>query len=822
METMTMQNPTPTANSPSGSILNRKIRKAAVLGSGVMGSQIAMHFANIGIEVLLLDIVPFELTEDEKAKGLTMDNKLVRNRIVNNAFQQALKLSPNPLCNKKFANRIKLGNFEDDMKLIADVDWIIEAVVERLDIKQQVFEKVEKYRKPGTFITSNTSGIPMEMLIQGRSEDFQKYFCGTHFFNPPRYLKLLEIIPSSKTHPEVIQFFMNYGEKFLGKTTVLCKDTPAFIANRIGVFSIMVLFHMVNELGLTPEEIDKLTGPVIGGAKSATFRTADVVGLDTLVNVAKGLQANLPNDEAKDKFVLPSFLEKMIENKWLGQKTKQGFYKKITKEDGSSEILSLDFKTMEYVPQKKVKFATLEAVKTIDNLADRFPVLLAGKDAAGNFYRQYFYTLFQYVSNRIPEISDELYRVDDAMSAGFGWAMGPFRIWDAIGVEKAVKGMEEIGAKPAQWVYDMLAADNTSFYKMEGSKKMFYDVASKSYKPIPGQEQFIILQNLKGEKKVWGNSGTTLIDIGDGVLNLEFHTKMNSIGSEIIAGVNKAIDIAEQQGWKGLVIANEGENFSAGANLAMIMMLAIEQEWDELNYAVKAFQNMTMRLRYSSIPVVVAPHGLTLGGGCEMCLHADAVVASIETYIGLVEVGVGLIPGGGGTKEFALRLSDELVDGDIRTNRLRERFLTIGMAKVATSAWEAFDLGIFRPGFDKVIVSRNRQIAEAKRKVIELYEAGYTQPIQRNDITVMGKEGLGIVYVGANSMLSGHYISEHDALISQKLGYVLCGGDLSERTQVSEQYLLDLEREAFLSLLGTRKTLERIQYMLKNGKPLRN
>lgn len=820
METMTMQNPTATAT--AGSILNRKIRKAAVLGSGVMGSQIAMHFANIGLEVVLLDIVPFELTEEEKAKGLTMDNKQVRNRIVNNAFQQALKLSPNPLYHKKFANRIKLGNFDDDMKLIADADWIIEVVVERLDIKQQVFEKVEKYRKPGTFITSNTSGIPMEMLIQGRSEDFQKYFCGTHFFNPPRYLKLLEIIPSSKTHPDVIKFFMNYGEKFLGKTTVLCKDTPAFIANRIGVFSIMAIFHMVDELGLTPEEIDKLTGPVIGGAKSATFRTADVVGLDTLVNVAKGLQANLPNDEAKDKFVLPGFLEKMIENKWLGQKTKQGFFKKVNKADGSSEILSLDFKTLEYVPQKKAKFATLEATKTIDKLADRFPVLLAGKDAAGNFYRKYFYTLFQYVSNRIPEISDELYRVDDAMSAGFGWAMGPFRVWDAIGVEKAVKGMEENGTKPAQWIYDMLAAGNTSFYKMEGSKKMFYDVATKSYKAIPGQDQFIILQNLKGEKKVWGNSGATLIDIGDGVLNLEFHTKMNAIGSEIIGGVNKAIDIAEQQGWKGLVIANEGENFSAGANLAMIMMLAIEQEWDELNYAVKAFQNMTMRLRYSSIPVVVAPHGLTLGGGCEMCLHADAVVASTETYIGLVEVGVGVIPGGGGTKEFAVRFSDEIVEGDIRINRLRERFLTIGMAKVATSGWEAFDLGIFRPGFDKVVVSRSRQIAEAKRKAIDLYEAGYTQPIPRTDITVMGKEGMGIVYVGANSMLSGHYISEHDALISQKLGYVLCGGDLSERTQVSEQYLLDLEREAFLSLLGTRKTLERIQFMLKNGKPLRN
>lgn len=815
----------PTINTSTGkqeSILHRKIKRAAVLGSGVMGSQIAMHFANIGLEVDLLDIVPFELTDDEKAKGMTMETKQVRNRIVTSAYQQALKLSPNPLYHKSFANRIRLGNFDDDMQRIAEADWIIEVVVERLDIKQQVFEKVEKYRKPGTLITSNTSGIPMEMLIQGRSDDFQQYFCGTHFFNPPRYLKLLEVIPSSKTHPDVVTFFMEYGEKFLGKTTVLCKDTPAFIANRIGVFSIMALFHMVDELGLTPEEIDKLTGPVIGGAKSATFRTADVVGLDTLVNVAKGLQANLPNDEAKEKFVLPSFLEKMIENKWLGQKTKQGFFKKVTHSDGASEILSLDFKTLEYVSQKKVKFATLEATKTIDKLADRFPVLLNGKDAAGNFYRKYFYTLFQYVSYRIPEISNEIYRVDDAMSAGFGWAMGPFKVWDSLGVANAVKGMEENGTPPAQWVYDMISSGVSSFYQMNAGKRMFYDTSSKSHQAIPGQDAFIILQNIKSDKKVWGNSGTTLIDIGDGVLNLEFHTKMNSIGSEIIAGVNKAIDIAESQGWKGLVIANEGENFSAGANLAMIMMLAIEQEWDELNFAVKAFQNMTMRLRYSSIPVVVAPHGLTLGGGCEMCLHADAVVASTETYIGLVEVGVGVIPGGGGTKEFAVRLSDELKDGDVRINRLRERFLTVGMAKVATSGWEAFDLGIFRPGFDKTVVSRSRQIAEAKRKVIDMFEAGYTQPVPRTDITVMGKEGMGIVYAGANAMLSGHYISEHDALISEKLGYVLCGGDLSERTQVSEKYLLDLEREAFLSLLGTRKTLERIQFMLKNGKPLRN
>lgn len=822
METLTMETTKTNGAATKSNIRNRKIRKAAVLGSGVMGSQIAMHLANVGVEVLLLDIVPFELSAEEQAKGLTMDNKLVRNRIVTTAYNNAVKLSPNPVYDKKFLNRITLGNFDDDMAKIAGVDWIIEVVIERLDIKQQVFEKIEKYRKPGTFITSNTSGIPMEMLIQGRSEDFQSYFCGTHFFNPPRYLKLLEVIPSTKTNKEVVDFFMEYGEKFLGKTTVFCKDTPAFIANRIGVYSIMALFHMVKELGLTPEEIDKLTGPVLGRPKSATFRTADVVGLDTLVNVANGLKANLPNDEAKHLFELPEFLQKMVDNKWLGQKTGQGFFKKVKAADGGSEILSLDFNTLEYVQQKKAKFATLDAARQVDKLEERMKVLVAGKDKAGEFYRKAFFSLFQYVSNRIPEISDEIYKVDDALNAGFGWQLGPFKTWDAIGVEDAIKGMEANGTPPAQWVYDMVAAGIKSFYTIENGKQQYYDLETKSYKLIPGQENFIILQNIKGTKKVWGNSGTSLIDLGDGVLNLEFHTKMNSIGSEIISGVHKAIQIAEDEGWKGLVIANEGENFSAGANIAMIMMLAAEQEWDELNFAVRAFQNMTMRIRYSSIPVVLAPHGLTLGGGCEMCLHADAVVASSETYIGLVEVGVGVIPGGGGTKEFALRFSDELHDGDIRINRLRDRFLTIGMAKVATSGYEAYDLGIFRPGFDKVVVSRPRQIAEAKRKAIELSDAGYTQPIQRTDITVLGKEGLGIVHVGANSMKSGHYISEHDQLISEKLGYVLCGGDLSERTKVSEQYLLDLEREAFLSLLGTRKTLERIQFMLKNGKPLRN
>lgn len=796
----------------------RRIRKAAVLGSGVMGSQIACHFANIGLDVLLLDIVPRELTPEETAKGLTLENKAIRNKIVNTALQNAIKMNPAPLYDKKFASRIKTGNFEDDMHLIKDCDWVIEVVVERLDIKKLVFEQVEKHRKPGTLITSNTSGIPIEQMLDGRSDDFKAHFCGTHFFNPPRYLRLLEIIPSTQTKTEVVDFFLDYGSRFLGKTTVLCKDTPAFIANRIGVYSIQALFHGIRDLGLTTEEVDKLTGSVMGRPKSATFRTADVVGLDTLVNVANGLKANLPNDEAKHLFELPDFLQKMVENKWLGSKTKQGFFKKMP--DG--EIYSLDLNTLEYVPQKKVKFATLELAKQEDNLEKRTKVLFNGTDKAGEFYKKSFTSLFQYVSNRVPEISDDIYKIDDALKGGFGWTLGPFRTWDAIGVKEVIAEMEKREVKPAQWVYDMVSAGINTFYKLENGVEKYYDLASKSYKTIPGREAFIILDNLRDTKKVWGNSGTSLFDLGDGVLNLEFHTKMNAVGGEVIQGINKAIDLAEAGDYRGLVIGNNGENFSAGANLAMVLMLAIDQEWDELNFAIKAFQNATMRIRYSAIPVVAAPQGLALGGGCEICLHADAVVAAAETYIGLVEVGVGVIPGGGGTKEFAVRASDEIKPEDIRIPTIKEKFLTIGQAKVATSAHEAYGLGIFRPGQDKVVVNLDRRIEEAKQEVIRLADAGYTQKPQRTDITVLGREGLGVVYAGANSMLSGHYISEHDVLVSQKLGYVLCGGDLSERTAVSEQYLLDLEREAFLSLLGTRKTLERIQHTLKTGKPLRN
>ena len=801
--------------------MKRSINKVAVLGSGIMGSRIACHFANIGVEVLLLDIAPKELTAEEQAKGLTLDQPTVKNRIVNTALQTAIKTNPSPVYSKKVVNKIKTGNFDDDMSKIAAFDWVIEVVVENLDIKKKVFEQVEEFRKPGTLITSNTSGIPIHLMAEGRSEDFKANFCGTHFFNPPRYLKLLEVIPTPHTKPEIVDFLMHYGDKFLGKTTVLCKDTPAFIANRVGVYSIMALLHLVEKLDLTVEEVDKFTGPALGRPKSATFRTSDVVGLDTMIKVAKGLYDNCPEDKAHELFKLPAYVQKMEENKWLGDKTKQGFYKKTKTPEGKTEILALDLKTLEYKPQQKIKSATLEMTKPVENLQERMKIFAQGKDKAGELFRHSSFGLFEYVSDRIPEISDELYRIDDAMRAGFGWELGPFELWDAVGVKEAIAGMEQYGNKAATWVHEMLDAGNTSFYKVESGIKKYYDIPTKSYKALPGTDDFIILDNIRENKTLWKNSGVSIIDLGDGILNVEFHTKMNTIGGDVISGINKAIDMAEKD-YRGLVIGNDGANFSAGANVGMIFMMAVEQEWDELNMAIRMFQNTSMRIRYSSIPVVVAPHNLTLGGGCEFSLHADHVQLSAETYMGLVEFGVGVIPGGGGTKEFALRASDEYKDDQIVQNALKERFLTIGMAKVSTSGYEAYELGYLQKDKFSISMNRNRLLADAKAKALELADAGYTKPVQRTDIKVLGKQGLGIVYAGANSMYAGHYISEHDKKISEKLGYVMCGGDLSAPTEVSEQYLLDLEREAFLSLAGERKSLERIQSIITKGKPLRN
>ena len=773
-----------------------------------MGSAIACHLAQTGHEVLLLD-----LPAKEGPRNATADGHL----------KACIKSKPSPLYRAAFADRITTGNFEDDMARIADCDWIIEVVVERLDIKQLIFDQVEKHRKPGTPITSNTSGIPIGDLAEGRSDDFQACLCGTHFFNPPRYLALLEIIPHAGSAPALIDHFMAYGRDRLGKTTVLCKDTPAFIANRVGVFAIQALFHTVKDMGLSIEAVDKLTGPAMGRPKSATFRTCDVVGLDTLVHVANGVKDNCPDDERKAVFETPDYVQHLVDNGHLGSKSGQGFYKK-TKVDGKKAILGLDLNTFEYRPKPKVKYATLDAAKPVDDLAARTRILYDGSDEAGTFYRRVFSDVFAYVTHRIPEIADEPYRIDDALRAGFGWEMGAFETMDAVGVAKAVEQCEAHGQQVAPWVHDFLAAGHETFYTVTDGVRSCYNPGSKAYEVVPGQEGRIRLAWLGDDKVVWKNAGVTIHDLGDGIINVGFHTKMNTIGAEILQGLNHAFDIAEDPStpWRGVVISNEGGNFSAGANVGMVFMLAVEQEYEELDYAVRMFQNTVMRARHSSIPVVVATHQMTLGGACELSMHADKVIAHAETYMGLVEFGVGLIPGGAGTKEFAVRASDEYTDGGIRLEVLRERFLTVGQAKVATSAYEAFDLGYLRDGVDEVELDRSRLTARAKVACAALADSGYVPPRERTDITVLGQEGLGIVHVGAHSMKSAGYISDHDQLISVKLGTVLCGGDLSAPTKVSERYLLDLERRAFCELCRERKSLERMQSLIQSGKILRN
>jgi len=794
-----------------------RINKVAVLGSGVMGSGIACHLANVGLEVLLLDIIPFDLTDEQKQV------KANRNRLVDTALQNAIKSKPAPLYDVAFASRISTGNFEDDLSKIESCDWIIEVVVERLDIKQSLFEKVEKFRKKGTLITSNTSGIPIHLMADGRSDDFKAHFCGTHFFNPPRYLKLLEIIPTASTKAEVVDFFMDFGANILGKQTVLCKDTPAFIANRVGVYAMAKIYQLTKELGLKVEDVDALTGVAIGRPNTGTFKLGDLVGHDTAVNVINGIKNSCPNDEQAPAFVIPEYLNFLIQNKFLGNKSGQGFYKKTAEKDANGKPISmvLDINTLTYNVVAKTKYPSLENAKQIDDLPRRIKSVFDAPDKGGELIRKSLLGLFAYVSNRIPEISDQLYSIDDALRAGFAWEVGPFQYWDIIGVENGLKLATEQGEKVADWVSDMVKDGFSTFYKSENGVRKYYNINEKKYLPLPGSDKTIILDNLRDKKPVYENPEVVLHDIGDGVLCLEFRSKANSIGEGVLKGINDSIQIAEEQGWKGLVIGNNATNFSVGANLMMIAMMAYQQEWDELNFAIKYFQNTAMRIRYSSIPVVLATQGYVFGGACEFSMHSDAVVAAAESYVGLVEVGVGLIPGGGGTKEFAVRASDSFFEGDVQIPTLIERFKTIALANVATSAQEAFKFGYFQKNKDKIVVNGARNIAEAKNEVIRLAK-NYVQPIQRKDITVLGRTGLAALYVAAHSLQLGGYASEHDIKIAKKVAYVLCGGDLTSQQKVSEQYLLDIEREAFLSLCGEQKTLERIQYMLTNNRPLRN
>lgn len=795
--------------------MSRRIKKVAVLGSGVMGSGIACHFANIGLEVLLLDIVPFDLSEEEKG------NPVARNRIVDTALKTAIKSKPAPLYDKSFASRITTGNFDDDFEKIKDCDWVIEVVIERLDIKKQIFEKVDQYRRPGSLVTSNTSGIPIHMMAEGRSEDFRAHFCGTHFFNPPRYLRLFEVIPTEDTKEEVINFFMNYGDVYLGKQTVRCKDTPAFIGNRVGVYSMAKIYQLTTALGLRIEEVDRLTGPVIGRPKTGSFRLGDLVGLDTAAKVIEGIRTNCPNDEQASALIVPKYQQFLLDNKFLGNKSGQGFYKKTKDAQGKKQILALNLESLEYEPSIKPDLASLKAAKNIDSLPKRIQHMFDAEDKGGQLIRQSFLGLFAYVSNRIPEITDDLYSIDDALKAGFAWEMGPFEYWETIGISKGIELAEAQGETVADWVKEMVAAGNESFYKREKGARKYYDIPSQSYKAIPGSSSKIILDNYRAQAPVHKTSETILHDIGDGVLCLEFTSPHNTIGEGVLRGINESIQKAEEEGWKGLVIGNNDTNFSVGANLMMIAMMAYQQEFDELNMAINLFQQTTMRCRYSSIPVSIATQGYVFGGGCETLMHCDAASVSAESYIGLVEVGVGLIPGGGGTKEFALRASDDFEKDGVNIPTLIERFKTIAMASVATSGPEAYNQGYLIPGRDQIVLNKDRAIAEAKKQVLDL-APNYTQPIQREDITVMGQTGLAALYIAANELRLGKYASEHDIKIAKKVAYVLCGGDLSGTPKVSEQYLLDVEREAFLSLCGEQKTLERIQHMLQTNKPLRN
>ncbi len=795
-----------------------QIKKAAVLGAGVMGAQIAAHLANAGIPCLLLDIAPKELTPDETAKGLTLESRAVRNRLAQAGFDAAQKAKPAAFFIGDAAKLVSVGNFEDDLPKLKDCDWVLEAIVEKLDIKRSLYERIEPHLKPEAIITSNTSGIPLAQLAEGRSDNFRRRFLGTHFFNPPRYLRLMEIITQPETSGEVACFMAGFLDKTLGKGIVYAKDTPGFVANRIGNFSMLNAFNVMGELGLSFEEVDALTGSVIGHAKSASFRTLDVVGLDTAYNVAKNLYNSLPNDEKRESFKVPAFMQAMVERRLLGDKTGGGFYKKVGK-----DIVTLDTTTFEYRPQQKTQFASLGAAKQIESLPERLRSLVYAEDKAGEFLWRTMSEAACYAANRIPEIADNIVEIDNAMKWGFAHEMGPFEKWDAIGVEKSVARLKEEGRAIPANVEKMLAAGAKSFYKTENGERQYFDFASGEYKAIRVPAGITVLKSLKDQSKVVKkNAGASLIDLGDGVACVEFHSKMNALGSDQLGMIGFAIKEVEKN-FVGLVIGNQGENFSAGANIMMMLMAAQEGEWDEINLGVRQFQNTTMSLRYSAKPVVVAPHHLTLGGGCEMVLHSDRAVAAVETYIGLVEVGVGLLPGGGGTKEMAVRAAEavEASPGVDQFEVLRANFELTAMGKVATSAVEARKWGLLRKA-DRVVMNDRRVIAEAKQTVLTLVAEGYTPPQPRQDVLVLGEAALTKFKLGMHMMQRGGYISAHDALIGTKIATVMSGGNLTRPTRVSEQYLLDLEREAFVSLCGTKATQERLAHMLKTGKPLRN
>jgi 3-hydroxyacyl-CoA dehydrogenase len=809
--------------------MEKRIEKAGIIGAGVMGATIAAQLANVGIETTLLDIIPPDLTEEDKAKGLAQESEAFRNKLALQGIQTALASKPASFYLPENAKRIRVGNLEDHLEWLRDVQWIIEVVIERLDIKKIVFEKIETVLQPGTLITSNTSGIPAKDLCDGRSENFKKHFAITHFFNPPRYMKLLEIVPGPDTLPEAIEYLADVSEKILGKGVVYAKDTPNFVANRIGIFSVFHVIQAMIDLGLTIEAIDELTGPMIGHPNSATFRTSDLVGLDTIVHVANNVYEGTPNDEKREMFREPQLVKEMLDRNLLGEKTKQGFYKKA-KEGGKTVILSMDYNTMEYTPREKVKLASLEAAKNISGTAGKIKALYYADDAAGKFTFSTLSETLIYSANRIPEIADDILNLDNAMKWGFAWKMGPFEIWDAIGVDSSVAKMKEASYPIPNWVKEMLDLGKTTFYKREAGTSSFYDPSIKDYREAPVRPGVILLPALKErEKKVAGNQGASLIDIGDGIACLEFHTKMNAMGDDIVNMVIKSVDMVSRD-FEGLVIANHADMFSAGANLPLVLFTAQEEEWDDLEWMVKTFQDTFMKLKYLDKPVVAAPAGMALGGGCEICLAADRVRYGAETYMGLVEVGVGVIPAGGGSKELLLRNTEHLFEvqpGGVYPKQIElmpyvaRAFETIALAKVSTSGPEAVKLGYLRPQ-DKMTVNRDLLIEDAKKTALAMNLEGYQPPRPDMEIRVGGKDTLAVLKMAVWTLHEQGYATDHDVTVSEKVAHVLSGGQVLPDTKVSEQYLLDLEREAFVSLCGDPKTQARMEHMLTTGKPLRN
>ncbi|MCP4602956.1 MAG: 3-hydroxyacyl-CoA dehydrogenase/enoyl-CoA hydratase family protein [Proteobacteria bacterium] len=811
--------------------MEKKIEKAGVIGAGVMGATIAAHLSNVGIETVLLDILPpGGLTEKEKKKGLTEESPEFRNRLGKIGVDIALKSKPASFYISDTQKLIKVGNLKDNLDWLGEVDWIIEVVVEDIKIKDIVFKQIETVLKPGTVVTSNTSGIFAEAMCEGRSETFRKHFAITHFFNPPRYMKLLEIVPGPDTLPEVTKALAEVCENRLGKGVVWAKDTPNFVANRVGIFGMHSIIYTMVEMGMTVEAVDKLTGPVVGHANSATFRTGDLVGLDTLAHVAENVYDGAPNDERRDMFKSPDFMLKMVEKNLLGEKNGNGFYKKTTDAEGKRQILSIDYKTTEYTPQEKVKLGSLEAAKPMEDLDERIKTLYYAKDKGGEFTFKTLTETVIYSANRIPEIADDIVNIDNSMKWGFGQEKGPFESWDAIGVGKSVEKMKEAGYEIPGWVQEMLDGGSESFYKSEAGVNYFYDVASKGYKEVELSPKIILLPSLKErEKKILSNSGATLVDIGDGVACLEFHTKMNAIGEDIVRMMDESADEVSKN-FDGLVIANHDPNFSVGANLPLILFTAQEEEWDDLEYMVKSLQDTFMKVKLLDKPVVAAPAGMTLGGGCEVCLAADCVRFAAETYMGLVEAGVGLLPAGGGTKELLLRNTEHLFavgKGGLYPRQIElmpfiaRAFETIGMAKVAVSGPEAVQFGILR-STDRMTVNRDYLIDDAKKTVLAMNLQGYAPPRMRDDIRVAGENAMAYIKLGLWSMHESGLVLDHDKTVAEKIAWVLCGGNVLENTVVSEQYLLDLEREAFLSLCGEPLTQARIQHMLDTGKPLRN